>query len=346
MLDDSRSRAGRNVIGLLARANSELDDLANEIYRTALRAYIGSAAGATDVSSQIQRARGVMTALESSVGTTEEGRASLVSLYVALVSELRQQIEAISDSAQRTAFAAGVSSFLEEVQRTATDPNLLVWTAETMAGVAEALSSAGDEAQAKVLYEKAEATLRRSIAGGESNSKQRAEIQLAGILRAQGRYQEAIDLSATVLSAKPNLVSVQVEAAHTYHRWGRAARSAERLSEAMAGGAPRPNPQTGRTENAIWGWGKLAQSTVRTPQFRDIFFEARYQLAYARLEYAVLTKSDEQLARVERDVRGTMQVDPELGGSLWRGKFDALVKALQKQRGEPSTGLAGLSKEP
>lgn len=33
MLDDSRSRAGRNVIGLLARANSELDDLANEIYR-------------------------------------------------------------------------------------------------------------------------------------------------------------------------------------------------------------------------------------------------------------------------------------------------------------------------
>jgi hypothetical protein len=33
MLDDSRSRAGRNIIGLLARSNPELDDLANEIYR-------------------------------------------------------------------------------------------------------------------------------------------------------------------------------------------------------------------------------------------------------------------------------------------------------------------------
>lgn len=33
MLDDSRSRAGRNLIGLLARANVELDDLASEIYR-------------------------------------------------------------------------------------------------------------------------------------------------------------------------------------------------------------------------------------------------------------------------------------------------------------------------
>lgn len=33
MLDDSRSRAGKNVIGLLARSNSELDDLASEIYR-------------------------------------------------------------------------------------------------------------------------------------------------------------------------------------------------------------------------------------------------------------------------------------------------------------------------
>ncbi|WP_213286691.1 BREX system P-loop protein BrxC [Bradyrhizobium sp. sGM-13] len=34
MLDDSRSRTGRNAIGLLARANPELDDVANEIYRS------------------------------------------------------------------------------------------------------------------------------------------------------------------------------------------------------------------------------------------------------------------------------------------------------------------------
>ena len=33
ILDDSRSRTGRNIIGLLARSNPDLDDLANEIYR-------------------------------------------------------------------------------------------------------------------------------------------------------------------------------------------------------------------------------------------------------------------------------------------------------------------------
>lgn len=33
LLDDSRGRTGRNLIGLLARANPDLDDLANEIYR-------------------------------------------------------------------------------------------------------------------------------------------------------------------------------------------------------------------------------------------------------------------------------------------------------------------------
>jgi hypothetical protein len=33
MLEDSRGRGGRNIIGLVARANHELDDLANEIYR-------------------------------------------------------------------------------------------------------------------------------------------------------------------------------------------------------------------------------------------------------------------------------------------------------------------------
>lgn len=34
MLDDSRSRTGKNVIGLLARSNPDLDDFANEIYRS------------------------------------------------------------------------------------------------------------------------------------------------------------------------------------------------------------------------------------------------------------------------------------------------------------------------
>lgn len=33
LLDDSRSRTGRNIIGLIARSNPELDDIANEIYR-------------------------------------------------------------------------------------------------------------------------------------------------------------------------------------------------------------------------------------------------------------------------------------------------------------------------
>jgi hypothetical protein len=34
LLDDSRSRTGKNVIGLLARSNPDLDDFANEIYRS------------------------------------------------------------------------------------------------------------------------------------------------------------------------------------------------------------------------------------------------------------------------------------------------------------------------
>lgn len=34
LIDDSRSRAGQNIIGLLARVNPELDDLANDIYRS------------------------------------------------------------------------------------------------------------------------------------------------------------------------------------------------------------------------------------------------------------------------------------------------------------------------
>ncbi|MEZ6104563.1 MAG: hypothetical protein R3B96_00230 [Pirellulaceae bacterium] len=92
----------------------------------------------------------------------------------------------------------------------------------------------------------------------------------------------------------------------------------------------------------IWGWGKLAQTTARSANYRDTFLQARYQLAYARFEYAVVTNNNDQLARVKRDITGTMTVDAELGGGVWKTKFDALARALQKKLGERETGLAGL----
>lgn len=314
----------------------------SSIYRTALRAYIGSLAEAPDKAAQIQKARAIMAALAESVGTTDEGKQQLIALYVSLVGDLRLQLEALPSKEQRRTFGAGVVSFLEEVQKTTSDANLLVWTAETMASVAESLVADEFTTEANQMFALADETLRQVAGGNDEQLVRRARVQRASILRAQGKYQEALDLYADILAPNPAIVSVQLDAAMTYHLWGRATRNAERLAASMSGGIPRVNPTTKREENVIWGWGKLANTTARSENHRETFLQARYQLAYARFEYAVLTSNNDQLQRVKRDITGTMNVDAELGGGPWRAKFDALARALQKQLGEAQRGLAGL----
>lgn len=314
----------------------------SSIYRTGLRAYIGSLADAPDKAAQIQKARAIMAALAESVGDDATGKQQLINLYVSLVSDLRMQLEALPSKEQRQAFGAGVVSFLEEVQKTTNDASLLVWTAETMASVAESLAADNFTTDANRMFALADETLQKVATGSDEQLVRRARVQRAAILRAQGKYQESLELYADILGPNPAIVAVQLEAAMTYHLWGRATRNSDRLAAAMSGGMPRQNPETKREENVIWGWGKLANTTARSTNYRETFFQARYQLAYARFEYAVLTSNNEQLQRVKRDILGTMNVDAQLGGGVWKAKFEALAKALQKQLGEPQNGLAGL----
>ena len=77
MLDDSRSRNGRNIIGLLARGNPELDDLANEIYRSQRIAELHRNEPDQEVrdycSGQLDRAAKLATQLQSKIKQTLRG---------------------------------------------------------------------------------------------------------------------------------------------------------------------------------------------------------------------------------------------------------------------------------
>jgi hypothetical protein len=74
ILDDSRSRTGGNVIGLLARSNSALDDLANEIYRSQRIAELHRNEPDQEVrdycSGQLDRAANLATQLQSKIKQT------------------------------------------------------------------------------------------------------------------------------------------------------------------------------------------------------------------------------------------------------------------------------------
>jgi hypothetical protein len=77
MLDESRSRPGRNIIGLLARTNPELDDLANEIYRCRRIAELHRNEPDQEVkdycTGQIDRAAKLASQLQSKIKQTLQG---------------------------------------------------------------------------------------------------------------------------------------------------------------------------------------------------------------------------------------------------------------------------------
>ncbi|RYG90169.1 MAG: BREX system P-loop protein BrxC [Alphaproteobacteria bacterium] len=92
MLDDSRSRTGRNVIGLLSRANPELDDLANEIYRCQRIAELHRNEPDQEVrdycAGQLDRAAKLATQLKSRIKQTLQGGSFVFRGQVTAVSAL------------------------------------------------------------------------------------------------------------------------------------------------------------------------------------------------------------------------------------------------------------------
>src|SRR5690606_31440321 len=91
-----------------------------------------------------------------------------------------------------------------------------------------------------------------------------------------------------VLRIKPLLLDAQREAAETYQAW--AAKDPEQYRAAIEGAYSQKNPRTGRQENIIQGWSRLALTVQRHPNLQDTFYEARYNLAKCLYEYGMTTK--------------------------------------------------------
>lgn len=92
LLDDSRSRTGRNVIGLLSRENPDLEDLANEIYRCQRIAELHRNEPDQEVrdycAAQLDRAAKLSTQLKSKIKQTLQGGSFVFRGQVTAVSAL------------------------------------------------------------------------------------------------------------------------------------------------------------------------------------------------------------------------------------------------------------------
>lgn len=329
------------------------DTIAQESYKTGLRAYISSLGEkGVDAKGAIAKARRIMDALKKRMGAEAQGQQRLVSIYVSLAQDLKRQME-IADKGTKGVLSEGFETFLKEVATDATELNTLNWVGDTYLAMGEALGTnlRTLTKQGKGFYEKAAEMYQRILDKGRSDPNflppamaTAIRIKLAKAKKYGGDYTGARDIFEGILKASPTVLPAQVEAARMYQDWGGTGKAQEHhYLDAIVGARP---DKAKNGKNTIWGWGEIARVTANNPQFREQFYDARYNLAQCRYQYALAQTDEknkkEQLLRAKSDISVTAGLYPELGGEEKKKQFDGLLRSIQKALGEPAEGLRNL----
>ncbi len=307
-----------------------------EFYRTAIQLKIAlQAVGQLAPEEATAQIREYIQQLQAAA-TDAESSKTLTGIFVGLARDLREQLEATTDEAKRRWMSETLLIFAIEAAK-ADSFNTQYWSADTIVSIAQELEkSPTSKSQATAAYGEAARILEAILAKEKSQPgwispapfATQIRLRLAQTSRGLGDYKQAIEQLATVLEENGKLLDVQIEAARTYQAWGDASNSGFH-KVAIEGG--RPDPKT--RQKLIWGWGKIQQVTANQPNFSEQFFEARYQLAYSRWQYAKglqdPARRAEEIQRAARDIESTAKLFPELGGPLMKKKFASLLKDIQ-----------------
>lgn len=321
---------------------------------------------------QITKAETAMTKLEAVASDPSR----LTATYLRLGRELQTQLEQVASTAvdgrldaearrRAAAILNGFERFLDAVASRSSEVQSRLWVATTYLELGSASLGDGDATGMGVVVPrtKADAYIARAAAAYESLLKGTDEqtkrfepsirFKLAELYRVIGNYDEALENISWILadSARVNWVDGQFEAARILQEAGEAAEDSatanKLLTEAIVGGS--------QGSAKFWGWGGLANRLSRNAvvdegadasaqKSSQQFFEAR--LALARCRKAIATKvptgRDDALAKAQRDITVTYRLYPGLGGSEMRAEFEALLKQIQQDLGEPAAGLAAI----
>ncbi|MFO0817319.1 MAG: EF-hand domain-containing protein [Pirellulales bacterium] len=329
---------------------------AEDVYKTALRAYISSLAAATPDAAKalITKAEAVMGQLNQSVAGAADGPKKLFAIYYGLARDLEQQMELAAPDSKKN-LAIGFETFLNQVRATAVDLNVLYWVASTFYSMGESYGPGANNQtppEAKRFFGESAKSLQDILDRGKSGKLQvegqlqsQIMLQLAKARREMGEYDASIKLFMEILAKNPALLSVQTEAAKTYEEWADRSADPKYYLHAIQG-----SMENRTKKSTIWGWNEVAKITAGKPQFRDSFYEGRYHVALARYKYALNPKNaadkKKHLEAAETSLSKTYQLYPNLTGDPaqnqkdFRQSYDTLAKMLQKALGKPERGLA------
>jgi tetratricopeptide (TPR) repeat protein len=338
---------------LVSKKDASVDrpGFAEETLKVALRAYIGALPSADNkqATELLKKAKLLMEELKKQVGTDAGSQEKLVKIYIGIAQDLKSQMELAETPAARTALAKGFETFLGQVGAEATEFNVLNWVAETYFQMGEAFlakTKGSLPPEAKTYYQKALDQFNAII---EKGKKQKdfydpklgiaLQMRTASCKRRLGDCDGAIKDLEAILKANPMMVNVQMEAARTYQECGLSQGDSKLFFRAIMGGENKNE----KKEPYIWGWGLISRKTANNAAFKDIFYEARLQLAYCRFRMGKLeknaAKAKELMEGAEKDIRNVSVVDKEYGGEKWRPEFDKLCKEIQKELKQKQDGL-------
>ncbi len=320
-----------------------------QTYKAALRAYVAD--------QQMDKAEAAMNSLEElmSEGGDAEADAKLTQIYISLGLELEKQLKRLREQGKTelaNAVQNGFELFLTRISnRPGNSFNSLHWVAETFYSLGAGLDPGTREppAQARKYYEKARDTFEKILAGladgsleASSGAKYGLMIRQARCMRRLGEYDAAMDQLVEVIKENPMMVDVQIEAAYTYQEWATQEGKAGYYKYAVQGGRKARRKEDNQIVYLVWGWGKLARLVMRSASHRDVFHEARYNLALCYFEYAKTLGSEERkkyLQDAEKSIVVLQKLFPDLGGGEWFEKYDDLLVKVQRALNKTPTGL-------
>lgn len=338
----------------LVKAKAPVTDRGNfgvETYKAGLRAYV-----AVQELDKAEEAMNQLEELVSAGGDAEAGK-TLTRIYISLGRELQGLLERLRkegkvDRLERV--SQGFELFLTRIsQRDQGNTfNSLNWVAETFFGMGAGFDAGGDTLtpESKKYYTKAVETYRKILDrcktdksfAPQKGATDGIRIRLANAYRRLGEYKKAMALLIGVLEKSKMLVDAQVEAAYTYQAW-----ADEKCSYnvyAIRGGR-KTKAADGSSFYLIWGWGKIAKMLARSPkpEHKEIFHEARYNLALCRLRYALCqtdrATKNSLLSKAATDITIVQRLYPDMGGDEWFDKYNTLLKKVQKLQGVKAVGL-------
>jgi cellulose synthase operon protein C len=300
--------------------------------------------------SQFEKAKRCLEAIHESLPTTGNAHAAQQTLQ-ACIRVQRLLKHHLANSRQRRqdelleATVKGFDTFLTSLGPETKSEGFFAsaWRAEAYFGLAAGLDQGGPAVlpPAEMQYRRAAAAFQETLdrALREPGFSPAVEvtsalrIELARCLRRLSDTQAALSQLEEVLKDHPRMVDAQIEAAYIYQSWGD--EKPEYLEMAIQGDS---------RHYEVWGWGQLARRVQPETRFRNVFHEARYNLALCRLRQAQTatdrSRRSKLAERAENDIRVTRQLFPDMGGVVWYDKYNELLKRIQRMADRPAVGLS------